>query len=112
MQVIVRGAALRQYNLSLSDVTSALRAAKFLLAGSITVDGINYAVRFESGLLTTDAVAGIAIAGPGGSTLHVRDVADVKDGLEDPSTYSCSANGSPADPSLTLTIYKSRGWYC
>ena len=111
VQVIVRGAALRQYNLSLSDVTSALRAAGVSSpAGSITVDGINYAVRFESGLLTTDAVAGIAIAGPGGSTLHVRDVADVKDGLEDPSTYSrVSVNGSPADPSLTITIYKSRG---
>ncbi len=111
VQVIVRGAALRQYNLSLSDVTNALRSAGVASpAGSITVDGINYAVRFESGLLTTDAVANAAIAGPGESTLHVRDVADVKDGLEDPRTYSrVSVNGAPADPSLTLTIYKSRG---
>lgn len=111
VQVIVRGAALRQYNLSLSDVTTALRSAGVSSpAGSITVDGINYAVRFESGILTTDAVANVAIAGPGGSTLHVRDVASVEDGLEDPRTYSrVSVKGAPAEPSLTLTVYKSRG---
>ena len=111
VQVIARSALLRQYGLSLSDLTNALRAAGAAVpAGSITVDGINYAVRFESGVLSTDAVGNVAIAGPGGSTVHVRDVADVQDGLEDPKTYSrVSVLAAPAQPSLTLTIYKSRG---
>ena len=111
VQVIVRQAALRQYGLSLSDVTNALRAAGVASpAGSITVDGVNYGVRFESGILSPDAVAGVSLAGPGGSTLHIRDVAQVEDALEDPSTYSrVSVAGNPAEPSLTLTLYKSRG---
>ncbi len=111
VQVIVRAESLRQYNLSLSDVTGAIRSAGVASpAGAITVDGVNYDVRFESGVPSTSAVADVAIAGPGGSTLHVRDVADVVDGLEDPTTYSrVSVAGSPAEPSLTLTIYKSRG---
>ena len=111
VQVVVRQAALRQYGLSLSDVTAALRSAGVASpAGSITVDGINYGVRFESGILSPEAVGAVALTGPGGSTLHIRDVADVVDALEDPQTYSrVSVAGSPAEPSLTLTLYKSRG---
>jgi len=111
VQVIVRADALRQYRLSLSDVTGALRQAGIASpAGSITVEGVTYAVRFESGILSPEDVAGVALAGPGGSTLHIRDVANVVNGLEDPSTYSrVSVAGNPAEPSLTLTIYKSRG---
>ncbi|MDB5190012.1 MAG: family efflux pump [Parcubacteria group bacterium] len=111
VQVIVKQDALRQYNLSLSDVTSAIRTAGIASpAGDITVDGVNYAVRFESGVTTTSQVANVAIPGPGGTSLHVSDVADVVDGLEDASTYSrVSVAGKPANPSLTLTVYKSRG---
>lgn len=111
VQVIVRQESLRQYHLALSDVTNAIRAAGVASpAGNITVDDVKYAVRFESGVATTDTVGDVAIAGPGGATLHVRDVADVVDGLEDPTSYSrVSVNGSPANPSLTLTIYKNRG---
>lgn len=111
VQVIAKQERLRQYNLSLNDVTNALRAAGIASpAGSLTIDGVNYAVRFESGIVTTDQVANVAISGPGGSALHVRDVADVVDGLEDPTSYSrVSVDGKPANPSLTLTIFKSRG---
>lgn len=111
VQVIVKSAKLHEYDLSLSDVTNAIRSAGVASpAGDITVDGVNYAVRFESGLVTTSEVGGVAIAGPGGATLHVRDVADVVDGLEDPSTYSrVSVAGKPAQPSLTLAVFKSRG---
>ncbi|HEV7121700.1 MAG TPA: efflux RND transporter permease subunit [Candidatus Paceibacterota bacterium] len=111
VQVIVKQAELAQYNLSLSDVTNAIRTAGVASpAGDITVDGVNYAVRFESGVTTTDQVANVAITGPGGVALHVSDVADVVDGLEDPTTYSrVSVAGKPANPSLTLTVYKSRG---
>ncbi len=111
VQVIVRQEQLRQYNLSLSDVTNAIKAAGVATpAGSITIDGVNYAVRFESGVASTSEVANVAIAGPGGVPLHVRDVATVVDGLEDATTQSrVSVAGKPANPSLTLTVFKSRG---
>lgn len=111
VQVIVEQDRLRQYNLSLSDVTNAIRAAGVASpAGDITVDGIRYAVRFESGVTDTDKVSAVAITGPGGQVLHVSDVANVVDGLEDPTSYSrVSVGGKPSNPSLTLTVFKSRG---
>lgn len=111
VQVILKQDRLRQYNLAPADVTNAIRAAGAASpAGTITVDGVNYAVRFASGVATTDQVANLAIPGPGGTPLQVRDVADVVDGLADPSSFSrVSVAGAPANPSLTLTVFKSRG---
>lgn len=111
VQVIAKEDKLQQFGISLSDVTAAIRSAGVASpAGDITVDGVNYAVRFESGVTTTDKVRDVVISIPGGSTVRLADVADVVDGLEDPSTYSrVSVAGEPAQPSLTLTIYKSRG---
>lgn len=111
VQVIVEEAKLRQYGLSASDVTSALRASGLAApAGTLTVDGIRYAVRLEAGLTDTAQVGAIALPGPGGTPIRVSDVAQVVDGLEDPSTYSrVSVNGEPSTPALTLSIFKSRG---
>ncbi len=111
VQVIAREESLRQYGISLSDVTNAIRAAGVASpAGAITVDGVNYSVRFESGVATTDKVAEVVITTPTGSTVRVGDIANVVDGLQNPSTYSrVSVAGSPSQPSLTLTVYKSRG---
>ncbi|MES2931627.1 MAG: efflux RND transporter permease subunit [Patescibacteria group bacterium] len=111
VQVIVEQAKLRQYGLSMSDVTNALRASGVASpAGSITVDGIRYAVRLEAGLTETDQVRAIALAGPGGSSIRIGDVADVVDGLADASTFSrVSVESEPSTPALTLSIFKSRG---
>jgi len=111
VQVIVRQTKLQEYGLSLSQVTSAIaQAGVGSPAGSITVDGVNYAVRFEAGVESTVDIATVAVPGPGGVTLHVSDVAEVIDGLEDPSSFSrVSVAGNPADPSLTLSVSKSRG---
>ena len=111
VQVIVSQAKLRQYNLALSDVTNAIRAAGVASpAGSITVSSVEYGVRFEAGITTTKDVASVALKGPGGNTLHVSDVATVIDALEDPASYArVSVGGNPANPSLTISVNKSRG---
>lgn len=111
VQVIVEQAKLRQYGISLTDVTNALRASGVASpAGSITVDGVRYAVRLEAGLTSTDQVRMIALAGPGGTPIRVGDVATVVDGLADASTFSrVSVNGAPSVPALTLSVFKSRG---
>lgn len=111
VQVVVEQAKLRQYGLSMSDVTNALAASGVASpAGSITVDGIRYAVRLEAGLTSTDQVGAIAIPGPAGASIRVRDVANVIDGLADASTFSrVSVAGEPSTPALTLSVFKSRG---
>lgn len=111
VQVVIEQAKLRQYGLSPSDVTNAIRASGVASpAGTITVDGIQYSVRLEAGLTKTEQVADIALAGPGGTPVRIRDVARVIDGLSDPKTFSrVSVAGEPSAPALTLSIYKSRG---
>ncbi len=111
VQVIVSQTKLRQFGLTLSDVTSAIRlAGNGAPAGSITTDAINYAVRLEAPVTDTTMVGDIALIGPGGTPLHVRDVADVIDGVEDPTTISrVSVDGSPSSPALTFSVFKSRG---
>lgn len=111
VQVIAHEDSLRQFGLTLSDVTNAIRTAGVSSpAGTLTIDEVNYAVRFESGVETTDKVANVVIQMPSGGTVRVADVADVVDGLENPSSYSrASVEGAPSEPSLTLTVFKSRG---
>jgi multidrug efflux pump subunit AcrB len=111
VQVIAHEDRLRQFNLTLSDVTSAIRSAGVSSpAGTLTIDEVNYAVRFESGLGSTDKVANVVIPTASGGTVRVADVADVVDGLQNPSSYSrASVDGQPSEPSLTLTVFKSRG---
>lgn len=111
VQVIVKQAKLQQYGLSLSDVTSAIRASGVASPlGVITVDNVRYAVRLEAGISAPESVAEVAIIGPGGTPLRVRDVADVVNGLENARTYSrVSVEGAPSQPALTFSVYKSRG---
>jgi multidrug efflux pump subunit AcrB len=111
VQVIVSQAKLQQYGVSVSDITNAISAAGLASpAGSITVDGVSYDVTYNAGLATPEDVANVSLTAPGGTTLHVSDVADVVDGLEDPSTYSrVSVTGSPSQPALTLSVYKASG---
>ncbi|MES2668257.1 MAG: efflux RND transporter permease subunit [Patescibacteria group bacterium] len=111
VQVIVEQAKLRQYGLSITDVTRAIAASGVAApAGSITIDDIQYAVRLEAGLTDTDQVGAIAITGPGGSSVRVSDVANVVDALADASTFSrVSVDGAPSRPSLTLSVFKTRG---
>ncbi|MDR3547704.1 MAG: efflux RND transporter permease subunit [Candidatus Pacebacteria bacterium] len=111
VQVIVQQAKLQQYNLSVSTITSAIEASGLASPeGSITVDNVSYNVRFDAGLNTPEDVANISLIGPGGTPLHVSDVANVVDGLQDPTTYSrVSVAGAPSQPALTLSIYKSSG---
>lgn len=111
VDVIVEQSKLRQYGLSLSDVTNAIRASGVASPlGSITVDNIAYAVRLEAGLSNTEQVGSVALAGPAGSVLHVRDVAKVVDGLEDAVTHSrVSVEGAPSAPALSISVFKSRG---
>ena len=111
VQVIVQQAKLKQYNISVSTISNAIQASGLASPeGSISVDGVSYNVRFDAGLSTPEDVANVSFTGPGGSPIRVSDVADVVDGLQDPSTYSrVSVAGAPSQPALTLSIYKSDG---
>jgi multidrug efflux pump len=111
VDVVVEQAKLTQYNLSLSDVTNAIRSSGIASPlGSITVSGVQYSVRLEAGISTPEDVANISFVGPGGTALHIGDVANVVNGLQDATTFSrVSSQGSPSQPALTISVFKNRG---
>ncbi len=109
VQVIVQQSALQQYGISISDITSAISAASLASPeGSITVSGVSYDVRLDASVATPEDVANVSFTTPSGATVTVGEVANVVDGLEDPTTYSrVSVGGHPSQPALTLSVYKS-----
>ena len=111
VQVIVRKEDLPRYGVSLNDVANAIRSANASLpVGSVTVDQIEYGVRFAGDLADPKEVANIPIRTQGGVTLYVRDVATVSDGVADASTLTrLSLNGEPSQQALTINVYKAGG---
>jgi multidrug efflux pump subunit AcrB len=109
VQVIVSQAELQQYKLKISDITNAISAAGLASpAGSITVDNVSYNVSLDAGLATPENVANVALTAPNGAALRISDVANVVDGLKDPTSYSrVSVVGSASQPALTLSVYKN-----
>lgn len=111
VQVIVEKEELARYGLSMSDVINAIRSANVALpAGKMTVNNIEYTVRFEGDLATPSDVGLIALPSAGGPTLYLRDVAIISDGVEDPTTLvRLSDAGAPSEQAFTLNIYKASG---
>jgi len=111
VQVVVNQAKLDQYGLRLIDVVSAIASANTSLPlGSISMDGINYALQFNGDIEDPSEVNDIALLSQNGTPVYVRDVAKVSNGLEDAQNYSrVSKSGQPSVPSLTLSVFKSSG---
>lgn len=111
VQVVVDQAKLDQYKLRLIDVVSAIASANTSLPlGSISMDGINYALQFNGDIEDPAEVNDIALLSQNGTPVYVRDVAKVSNGLEDAKNYSrVSQQGQPSVPSLTLSVFKSSG---
>ncbi len=111
IQVVVQKEKLNQYGLRLTDIVGAIAASNAKLpVGSITVDNIEYALNFEGDIAEADQVRDVAIVAPTGTIVYVRDIADVVDGLERPTSISrASSGGKPSESSLTLSVFKSSG---
>jgi multidrug efflux pump len=111
VQVIVNQAKLDQYRLRLVDVVAAIQSSNAALPiGSISMDGVQYALKFAGDIADPKEVRDIALVSSNGTPVYVRDIAEVFNGLEDSKNFSrVSSGGAPAVPSLTLSIFKSSG---
>jgi multidrug efflux pump subunit AcrB len=111
VQVLISQAKLAEYGLTVGSITNAISGAGLATPlGSITVDNVSYNVRFDAGVTDPSQIAAVSLQGPGGVPLTLSSVADVVDGLENPTTDSrVSTAGMPSQPSLTLSVFKGRG---
>lgn len=109
--VIVTQEALVRYNLSLTDVTSALQSANLTFPiGQIVNNGVSYNVAFEGDIVDTSEIQNVPIASRGGQPVYVRDIAVVEDGLAPATSFSrLSVDGAPSQSSITFNVYKQVG---
>ena len=109
--IIVEPAALVRYDISLTQVTNAIRNANVTLPiGQIKNDGVIYNIAFEGDIEDTTQIANIAVTTRGGQPVYVRDIATVVDGLTPATSLSrLSQAGAPSVNALSANVFKQSG---
>ncbi|MCA9363133.1 efflux RND transporter permease subunit [Candidatus Kaiserbacteria bacterium] len=109
--VIVDQKSLLRYNLSLLDITQAIRNANLTFPiGQIINEGVSYNIAFDGDITDTSEIADIPISSLGGQPVYVSDIAKVEDALAPASSLSrLSVNGDPSQNSATIDVYKQVG---
>lgn len=109
--VVVDTRALTLYDVSLLDITSALRSANTILpVGQIENDGVSYNIAIEGDIQNVSDIENIGITTRGNQPIFIRDVATVIDGLSPSKTLSrLSVSGNPSQNAIMLNIYKQSG---
>lgn len=111
VQVIVNKKQLHKFGIRLVDVVKALSLSNISLPiGGITLDGIEYAVKFQGDIENTSEIANMVVGTIDGQPIYVRDVAFVSDGVSETVTFSrISIDGAPSEQAVTFSVFKKRG---
>ena len=115
VRVLLDPVRLASRNLSPAGLVPMLQQAnKQYSAGNLTSDNHEIIVETGAFLQTADDVGNVVVGAYSGKPVYLRDVADIKDGAEEPSQYvffgSGAANKVSADePAVTISIAKRPG---
>ncbi len=109
VNVIVNRHKLSQYDLTITDVSNAIAQANISLpAGSVSVKGVVFPLRFNGDIVDTQSVASIPISVRSGVPIYLRDIARVVDSRGDAKTISrTSIAGNPSITSISFDVFKS-----
>lgn len=109
--IIVEQSALLRYDLSLTEITNAIRSANQTLPiGQIVSNGVSYNVAFEGDITDTEQIKDIAVTSRGGQPIYIKDIATIEDGLAPATSLSrLSIDGAPSLNSISLDVYKQSG---
>ncbi len=112
LRVELDPAALASRGLSLEQVLAAIVASnQRLKVGRLVAQGREFHVEAGDFVKTAADLGSVVIAASGGRPVHLRDVARVVDGPEEPRAYVSHAQGASPEPApaVTLAISKRRG---
>ena len=89
VQVDIDLAALQGYNLSTGDVVAAIQSENTNIpGGSVDVGPENYLLRVNGEFDSPNEILDLVVKAPGGTPIYVRDVADVRFGYKDRTSYA------------------------
>jgi multidrug efflux pump subunit AcrB len=115
VRVLLDPVRLASRNLSPAGLVPMLQQAnKQYSAGNLTSDNHEIIVETGAFLQTAEDVGNVVVGAYSGKPVYLRDVADIRDGAEEPSQYvffgSGAANKISADePAVTISIAKRPG---
>ena len=109
--VIVDQAEIFNFDITISDITTALRNANITFPiGQIENNGVSYNVAFEGDITDSSQIENVVITTRGEQPVFVRDVAEVVDGLAPASSISrLSIGNEPSQSSISLSVFKQSG---
>ena len=106
IQIIVDGAKLQAYNLSIQDVIQSVGAANVEIpAGNLEQGSQQILLRTMGKYTSVEDFAKVVVATPGGKVVHLSEVATVEDGVKEQESLS-RVNGKPA---VGLNILRQSG---
>ncbi len=111
IQVLVQEESLKLYGISAGAISQALSFGNLSVpVGTISTEGIEYAIRFEGKITSAEDVKNIPVGSKGDTIVYLRDVAAVYDSVDKESSISrVSVDGEPSESAMTLSIFKKSG---
>ncbi|GAA5481130.1 efflux RND transporter permease subunit [Haloferula sargassicola] len=116
VRVLVDPVKLAARHLTLDALVPMLRQAnRQFSAGSLTSDGDEILIETGAFLTSADEVGKVVAGVFDGRPVYLREVAEIRDGGEEPSQYVLFGNGpagggaGPMEPAVTLTVAKRPG---
>ena len=116
VRVLLDPARLASRNLSATEIAPMLQQAnRQLIAGGLTTNDHEISVETGGFLSRAEDVANVVVGVFGGRPVYLRDVAEIKDGTEEPVQYVFFGSGAAASragneqPAVTLSIAKRPG---
>jgi len=110
VSITLNQARLAAYNLSPVQVVGALGVSnRRLPAGQFASGNQQFLLETGQFLCTADDVRNVVAGVANDKTIFVRDVAEVRDGGEEPSQYVRHSNGQGTFPAVTIAVSKRKG---
>ncbi|RAL20433.1 hypothetical protein DL240_16645 [Lujinxingia litoralis] len=89
IHILLNPDRMRQLGVSADDVINAMRSENVNLpGGSIDIGAMKYTVRVAGEFEELESMRHIVIKSPEGNPIYLRDIAEIEDGFEDPTTFS------------------------
>jgi multidrug efflux pump subunit AcrB len=112
VRIFLDPARLKAYSASSFQIIGALQKANFILPSGVFSSGNReYLVETGAFLKNTDEIGALVIGVLDGKPVYLRDVAQIKDGPEEPSNYVFMGLGPEAEKKGISSVYPKSGQY-